>query len=92
MEMARLVVDEALRGSGVLGRVVVGYLRRERGASCQSCIEVRVAPTKGGVRLLRYGVQGRLRWGKMGVPPGARPPSALTDLPLGWVVEMPRER
>ena len=28
----------------------------------------------------------------MGVPPGARPPEALTDSPVEWAVEMPRER
>jgi hypothetical protein len=58
----------------------------------QSFIEVRVEPTKGRVHFLRYGIHGRLHWGEMGVPPGARPPDALTDSPVGWVVERPRER
>jgi hypothetical protein len=58
----------------------------------RSFIEVRVEPTKGRVRLLRYGVHGRLHWGEMGVLPGARPPDALPDSPAEWVVEMPRER
>jgi hypothetical protein len=47
-----------------------------------SFIEVRVGPTKVRARLLRYGVHGRLHWGEMGVPPGARPPDALTDSPV----------
>jgi hypothetical protein len=58
----------------------------------QGFIEVRVEPTKGRVRLLRYGVHGRPHWGEMRVPPGARPPDALTGSPVGWVVERPRER
>jgi hypothetical protein len=58
----------------------------------RSFIEVRVGPTKGRVRLLGYGVRGRLHWGELGVPPGERPPDALTGSPVGWVVEMPRER
>jgi hypothetical protein len=58
----------------------------------RSFIEVRVGPTKGCFRLLGYGVRGRLHWGEMGVPPGERPPDALMGSPVGWVVEMPRER
>jgi hypothetical protein len=58
----------------------------------QSFIGVRVEPTKGRVRLLRDGVHGRLHWGEMGVPPGARPPDDLTDSPVEWAVERPRER
>ena len=58
----------------------------------QSFIEVRIEPTKVRVRLLLSGVHGRLHWGEMGVPPGAPPPDALTDSPVEWVVEMPRER
>jgi len=58
----------------------------------QSFIEVRVEPTKGRVRLLPYGVHCRLHRCEMGVPPGARPPDALRDSPVEWVVELPRER
>jgi hypothetical protein len=58
----------------------------------QSFIEVRVEPTKGRIRLLPYGVHGRLHWHDMGVSPGARPPDARPDSPVEWVVEMPRER
>jgi hypothetical protein len=58
----------------------------------QSFIEVRVEPTKGRVRLLPYGVHGRLHWDDMGVSPGVRPPDSPPDSPVEWVVEMPRER
>jgi hypothetical protein len=58
----------------------------------QSFIEVRVEPTRVRVRLLPYGVHGRLHWGEMRVPPGTRPPDALPDSPVEWAVEMPRER
>jgi hypothetical protein len=58
----------------------------------QSFIEVRVEPSKGRVRLLPYGVHGRLHWGDMGASPGARPFDAQPDSPVEWVVEMSRER
>ena len=58
----------------------------------QSFIEVRVKPSKGRVRLLPYGVHGRIHWGEMGVSPGARPSDARPDSPVEWVVEMCRER
>jgi uncharacterized membrane protein HdeD (DUF308 family) len=57
----------------------------------QSFIEVRVEPSKGRVRLLPYGVHGRLHWSEVGVSPDARPPDARLDSPMEWVVEMPRE-
>jgi 3',5'-cyclic AMP phosphodiesterase CpdA len=56
----------------------------------QSFIEVRVEPSKGQVRLLPYGVRGRLHWADMGVSPGARLPGARPDSPVEWVVEMAR--
>jgi hypothetical protein len=58
----------------------------------QSFVEVRVEPSKGCIRLLPYGLQGRLRWGDMGVSPGARPLEAQSDSPVEWVVKLSREK
>lgn len=58
----------------------------------QSFIEVCVDPRKGLVRLRPYGVHGRLRWGDMEVSAGMLPSSAVPDLPVEWVVEMPHQR
>jgi hypothetical protein len=58
----------------------------------QSFIEVRVEPSKRRVKLVPYGVHGRLRWGDMEVSPGALPADARPESLVEWVVEMPRER
>jgi uncharacterized membrane protein HdeD (DUF308 family)/3',5'-cyclic AMP phosphodiesterase CpdA len=57
----------------------------------QSFIEVRVEPSKDRIRLLPYGVRGRLRRGDLeasGDGPGA---GVLADAPVEWVVGMPLE-
>jgi hypothetical protein len=92
MEMAGLVVDEALRGWPFSAEWLSAAFDANVAPFHQSFIGIRVEPTKVRARLLRSGVHGRLHWGEMGVPPGARPPDALTDSPVEWVVEMPRER
>jgi len=92
MEMAGLVVDEALRGLPFSAEWFSAAFDANVAPFYRSFIEVRVEPSKRRVRLLRHGVHGRLHWGDMGVSPGARPSDALPDSPVEWVVEMPRER
>ncbi len=58
----------------------------------QSFIEVRVEPSKGVVRLLPYGVHGRLRWRDMEVSAGTLPSDAVPDSPVEWVVKMGQQR
>jgi hypothetical protein len=58
----------------------------------QSFIEVRVEPSEGRVRLLPYGVHGRVHWSDIGRSPGARPPDARPDWMVEWGVQMPGER
>ena len=55
-------------GAGGGGLRIIGdwALDADVAAFYQSFIEVRVEPTKGRVRLLRYGVHGRLHWGRWG--------------------------
>jgi hypothetical protein len=55
----------------------------------QSFIEVRVEPSKGRIRLLPYGVHGRLRWADMEASPAALPAGARPDSLVEWVVPMP---
>jgi len=57
----------------------------------QSFIEVRVEPSKKRIRLLPYGVHGRLRWDDLEASTGARPASVLPDALAEWVVAMPGE-
>jgi hypothetical protein len=92
MGLAGLVLDEALRGWPSSAERLSAAFDADVAPSDRGSIEVRVGPTKGRVLLLRYGVHGRLHWGEIGVPPGARPPNVLTGSPVGWAVEMPRER
>ena len=55
----------------------------------QSFIEVRVEPSKRRVRILPYGVHGRLTWGDLGTSGGVRPAHTPAEAPVEWVVEMP---
>ena len=62
VEATGLVVDGPLSGVAVLGRVSLGAVRLQRGAVLP---ELRRGPRRGlarRVRLLPYGVHGRLRW------------------------------
>ncbi len=55
----------------------------------QSFVEVRVEPSAGRVRLLPYGVHGRLRWADLQTSPDLRPAGVTPDSPVEWVVQMP---
>jgi 3',5'-cyclic AMP phosphodiesterase CpdA len=56
----------------------------------QSFVEVRVEPSANRVRVLPWGVHGRLTWGDLQVGPGVLPPGASADTPVEWVVPMGR--
>jgi hypothetical protein len=92
MGLTGLVVDEALRGWPSAAEWLPAACDADVAPFDRGSIEVRVGPTKGRVRLPAYGVRGRPHRGEMGVPPGARPPDALTGSPVGWAVERPRKR
>jgi 3',5'-cyclic AMP phosphodiesterase CpdA/uncharacterized membrane protein HdeD (DUF308 family) len=55
----------------------------------QSFVEIRVEPSKKRIRVLPYGVHGRLRWCDLESSTDARPAGVLTDAPVEWVVAMP---
>ena len=57
----------------------------------QSFVEVRVEPSKDRVRLLPYGVHGRLRWGDLEASGDVPAAGVLADAPVEWVVGMPGE-
>jgi 3',5'-cyclic AMP phosphodiesterase CpdA/uncharacterized membrane protein HdeD (DUF308 family) len=48
----------------------------------QSFVEIRVEPSAGRVRLIPYGVHGRLRWADLETSPGLRPAGAGADTPV----------
>lgn len=52
----------------------------------QSFVEVRVEPSARRVRLLPWGVHGRLRWSDFDASPGARPAGVAPDAPVEWLV------
>jgi 3',5'-cyclic AMP phosphodiesterase CpdA len=52
----------------------------------QSFVEVRVEPSAGRVRLLPWGVHGRLRWADLQASPGYRPEGRRPDEPVEIVV------
>ncbi|PYR45149.1 MAG: hypothetical protein DMF89_25895 [Acidobacteria bacterium] len=54
----------------------------------QSFFEVRVEPSEGRVRLLPYGVHGRLRWKDLAQSPGVRPAGVGDHDPVEWLVPM----
>jgi hypothetical protein len=55
----------------------------------QSFVEVRVERSQGRVRLLPYGVHGRLRWSDMQLSPRVLPSSTSPDALAEWTVPMP---
>jgi hypothetical protein len=50
----------------------------------QSFIEVRVEPSANRVRLLPWGVRGRLRWSDLQTSEGLRPAGVDADAPVEW--------
>jgi uncharacterized membrane protein HdeD (DUF308 family)/3',5'-cyclic AMP phosphodiesterase CpdA len=54
----------------------------------QSFIEVRVEPSAGRVRMLPWGVHGRLRWSDLQASPGWRPAGRAPDELVGIVIPM----
>ena len=55
----------------------------------QSFFEVRVEPSANRVRLLPWGVHGRLRWSDLETSVGLRPAGISADLPAEWIFELP---
>jgi hypothetical protein len=55
----------------------------------QSFVEVHVEPSKRRIRLVPYGVQGRLRWDDLEASEGLRPPGVSARDLLEWTVPMP---
>ena len=55
----------------------------------QSFFEVRVEPSANRVRLLPWGVHGRLRWSDLETSAGLRPAGISADRPVEWVFELP---
>jgi uncharacterized membrane protein HdeD (DUF308 family) len=55
----------------------------------QSFMEIAVEPSAGRVRLVPYGVHGRLRWSDLQTSGTVRPAGAAADAPAEWIVEMP---
>jgi uncharacterized membrane protein HdeD (DUF308 family)/3',5'-cyclic AMP phosphodiesterase CpdA len=55
----------------------------------QSFVEVRVEPTAGRVRLIPYGVHGRLRWSDLQASPRLPPAGANADTPVELVLPLP---
>ena len=56
----------------------------------QSFVEVRVEPAARRVRVLPWGVHGRLRWSDLETSPHLRPARAAADDPVEWQVDWPR--
>jgi hypothetical protein len=52
----------------------------------QSFVEVRVEASAGRVRLLPYGVHGRLRWRDLSHSPNLRPDGVGAADPVEWIV------
>jgi hypothetical protein len=55
----------------------------------QSFVEVRVEPSAGRVRLVPYGVHGRLRWADLEMSARLRPAGAGADAPVELVLPLP---
>jgi hypothetical protein len=55
----------------------------------QSFVEVRVEPSARRVRILPWGVHGRLRWSDLQASPGLRPVGVPPDAPIEWTVPWP---
>jgi hypothetical protein len=55
----------------------------------QSFVEVRVEPSAGRVRVIPYGVHGRLGWADLHASPQLRPAGAGDDRPVELVLPLP---
>ena len=56
----------------------------------QSFVEVRVEPSQGRVRLVPYGVHGRLRWSELQASSDLLPRADAVDDLVEWIVPMPQ--
>jgi hypothetical protein len=54
----------------------------------QSFVEVKVEPSANRVRVIPYGVHGRLTWGELASSDSQRPAGATSQTPVEWVVPM----
>jgi uncharacterized membrane protein HdeD (DUF308 family)/3',5'-cyclic AMP phosphodiesterase CpdA len=54
----------------------------------QSFFEVRVEPSANRVRLLPWGVHGRLRWSDLETSSGLRPAGISADMPAEWIFKL----
>ncbi len=54
----------------------------------QSFVEVRVEPSAGRIRILPWGVHGRLKWSEIATSPDLRPTAAALDARVEWVIPM----
>ena len=66
VEKAGLVVDHQVQRLAVFGRVAVGMFDYNVAPFFQSFVEVKVEPSAGRVRVVPYGVNGRLTWDDLG--------------------------
>ena len=65
----------------------VGSARNSK--TCSSDAAIRVEPSMKRIRLVPYGVHGRLRWGDLEASGEVRPAGVSADAPVEWVVGMP---
>lgn len=56
----------------------------------QSFVEVRVEPSAQRIRVLPWGVHGRLQWLDLHASPDMRPAGVPADAPVEWIVPWPR--
>jgi uncharacterized membrane protein HdeD (DUF308 family) len=56
----------------------------------QSFVEVRVEPSQQRIRVLPWGVHGRLRWVDLHASPDLRPATVPGDAPVEWIVPWPQ--
>jgi uncharacterized membrane protein HdeD (DUF308 family)/3',5'-cyclic AMP phosphodiesterase CpdA len=54
----------------------------------QSFVEVRVEPSAHRVRILPWGVHGRLRWSDIEAAPGVRPSGTSLESPIEWTIPL----
>lgn len=54
----------------------------------QSFVQVRVEPSAGRVRILPYGIDGRLRWNQLQTSPALRPAGVAPEAPAEWVLPL----
>jgi uncharacterized membrane protein HdeD (DUF308 family) len=54
----------------------------------QSFVEVKVEPSANRVRVIPYGVHGRLTWGELGASASLRTPGVTDRAPIEWIVPM----